>query len=163
MEYPFSKSVSAGLVESPAKILSTLSPFDGWRMLRDRADAVPALPSSSQSTGVISTSFKVPVQTTELWGLLRENELHLSHTINKILFCLSVWEGSCLSTVSFLINSTNDSVVYDSFGGFGFLHLNHFLLCYPVIASDSLVILSVISFIIHIAMDSGRDYAMVYI
>ena len=60
MEYPFGYFGSAVLAMSPSKILPTpsLMAFGGeggkWR---DSPDAVPALLSSSQNTGVLPTPF----------------------------------------------------------------------------------------------------------
>lgn len=55
-------------------------PWWGGMMWRGSADAVPAPPGRSQSTGVSPTPFQLPVQSTALRELLRENELQLSQT-----------------------------------------------------------------------------------
>lgn len=58
MEYPFGHFGSAALPVSPPKILPTPQPTgEGGEFWRASLDAVGALLSSSQNTGVLSTTF----------------------------------------------------------------------------------------------------------
>ena len=57
MEYPFGQFGSAVLAVSPPKILPTPSLLVRGECWRDSLDAVGALLSSSQNTGVLSTLF----------------------------------------------------------------------------------------------------------
>lgn len=71
MAYSFGQFGSAIPALSPYKILPSLL-MDGRDAGENSADAVPALPGSSQNTGVLSTPFQLPRPSTALGGCCEE-------------------------------------------------------------------------------------------
>lgn len=103
----------------PSQDLAHSQSLAGGRMLRASADAAPALPSSSQNTGVLPAPFWVPMQSTAPWGLLRENELHLSQTQYTLVWYLArTWVKTSQVNIILVLIIAFGELLTDSRKGF---------------------------------------------